>query len=684
MNVISSIYTRTRKRDVAGVAKRQAYVIDVSITEQEKTFYDAVLAHARAQARSRSASGVIPGFVGMMRERQAASCMTATREYFEELHRGHDNLWVEDSTTDVQPEVSGPVARHPEGSIDALLAASRALGATDSKFVAFKEALAGALRESVDSKVIVFSFFRRTLAYLERQLKANGYDVLQINGDIPPDQRAYAIDRFRSTPSIQVLLTSEVGAEGLDFQFCDTLMNYDLPWNPMRVEQRIGRIDRYGQKRDKIRIYSFFLEGTIEERILERLYERIGIFEDSIGDLEPILGPLSRELTKEIFTTELTPAEEVELAIRYADRVLHRRAEEQDLEARSSELLGQDALIMQAIDETVKAGRYISAAELRSAVAGFLAEVGLQARLEDGIGDGTAVLHHDGRVTSRVQDVVTRERDVRPGTTDFLAKLQKSARIAVTFDGEVAMNSRRLELLNLRHPLVRTSIAHYQQGNRARTPIVDLVSQHEVVRDAVGTYTFGIFLVSISGAQSQTRIVSIVLDALGRRAPDIEDRLLWLIQEASTDAPARPWSSAERDALLTAMTAIAASTADQLEAEARDRNDAILAVRRSAVERTMRAKIRKRQLQIATATDERIKRMWNAEVRNLEQDLRDRLADLDARSAVGASYAALGGGRLTVFAGPNVAIAEVPVHAATPEQAIDGFPEPAPGNLPWL
>ena len=63
-------------------------------------------------------------------------------------------------------------------------------------------------------------------------------------------------------------MTTEVGSEGLDFQFCDTIFNYDLPWNPMRVEQRIGRIDRYGQQKDQVRIYSLYMAGTVEERIL--------------------------------------------------------------------------------------------------------------------------------------------------------------------------------------------------------------------------------------------------------------------------------------------------------------------------------------------------------------------------------------------------------------------------------
>ena len=75
-----------------------------------------------------------------------------------------------------------------------------------------------------------------------------------------------------------VLLSSRVGSEGLDFQFCHTVVNYDLPWNPMEVEQRIGRVDRIGQASDSIAIINFWTRGTIEERILRRLYDRIGIF----------------------------------------------------------------------------------------------------------------------------------------------------------------------------------------------------------------------------------------------------------------------------------------------------------------------------------------------------------------------------------------------------------------------
>lgn len=141
----------------------------------------------------------------------------------------------------------------------------------------------------------MFSYFRKTLEYLKEELENQGYKVGLIYGGIPlkDEIRRGKVIKGRETiikeleeGKIQILLSSEVGTEGLDFQFCNCMINYDLPWNPMRVEQRICRLDRYGQKSEKVLIYNFQVENTIEGRIFGRLYERIKIFERSIGELE--------------------------------------------------------------------------------------------------------------------------------------------------------------------------------------------------------------------------------------------------------------------------------------------------------------------------------------------------------------------------------------------------------------
>ena len=104
-------------------------------------------------------------------------------------------------------------------------------------------------------------------------------------------QRAAEIARFADKDGPSVLLSSEVGSEGIDLQFARMMFNYDLPWNPMRVEQRIGRIDRMGQKANRITIGHFVTTGTVDDKIINRLYQRVKMcFRESIGDLDEIFG----------------------------------------------------------------------------------------------------------------------------------------------------------------------------------------------------------------------------------------------------------------------------------------------------------------------------------------------------------------------------------------------------------
>ena len=117
------------------------------------------------------------------------------------------------------------------------------------------------------------------------------------HGQLKPGEKDRAVARFRDGDGPQILISTEAGGEGRNFQFCHMLVNYDLPWNPMKVEQRIGRIDRIGQKQP-VTIFNLSTTGTIEERVLEVLSERIGLFEETVGGLDPILGEVERDLRK--------------------------------------------------------------------------------------------------------------------------------------------------------------------------------------------------------------------------------------------------------------------------------------------------------------------------------------------------------------------------------------------------
>ena len=156
----------------------------------------------------------------------------------------------------------------------------------DSKFEALKEIIDDVLKKQ-GKKLIVFATTIRTLKYLQYRLMLEGVESLMIYGGIK--ERQQIVCRFQMNKDFNILLSSEVGGEGLDMQFCDTIVNYDLPWNPMVVEQRIGRIDRFGQTSEYVYIYNILVKGTLQEKIYGRLLNRIGIFRECIGDIEVIL-----------------------------------------------------------------------------------------------------------------------------------------------------------------------------------------------------------------------------------------------------------------------------------------------------------------------------------------------------------------------------------------------------------
>ena len=138
-----------------------------------------------------------------------------------------------------------------------------------------------------NNKLMLFSSFRHTLHYLYEHLQAEGFHVGMIHGGTPDEQRVELRNRFEMSrdqeDSLDVLLFSEIGCEGLDYQFCDCIVNYDLPWNPMRVEQRIGRIDRNGQKSESVAIFNLITPGTVDADIYDRCLVRIGVFKNALG-----------------------------------------------------------------------------------------------------------------------------------------------------------------------------------------------------------------------------------------------------------------------------------------------------------------------------------------------------------------------------------------------------------------
>jgi SNF2 family DNA or RNA helicase len=151
--------------------------------------------------------------------------------------------------------------------------------------------LAELLRKNEDKK-IVFVRYVKTLEYLSDLLRGMGYPFAVFSGNMTPREKDRSISAFRD--DVSILLSTETGGEGRNLQFCNTLINYDIPWNPMRLEQRIGRLHRIGQKRD-VYVFNLCMSGSIEDYMMRILDDKINMFELVIGEIDTILGNLGSD-----------------------------------------------------------------------------------------------------------------------------------------------------------------------------------------------------------------------------------------------------------------------------------------------------------------------------------------------------------------------------------------------------
>jgi len=195
--------------------------------------------------------------------------------------------------------------------IERLIGMIRSLPVSDSKCRQLREEIAS-LREAAYPQVMVFTQFTDTMDFLRHELsRAGGLRIMCFSGrggEIPRSDGSWQVvsrddvkRRFREGAA-DVLICTDAAAEGLNFQFCGALINYDMPWNPMRVEQRIGRIDRLGQRFQEIRIVNLHYADTVETDVYLALRQRISLFEKVVGGLQPILSRMTSLISGHILT----------------------------------------------------------------------------------------------------------------------------------------------------------------------------------------------------------------------------------------------------------------------------------------------------------------------------------------------------------------------------------------------
>jgi superfamily II DNA or RNA helicase len=651
LNTIGHVYTRTKKRDVTGVAKRQAKTVEVVLTPPEREFYESVMEWVRASTRRSTGGWGVVGFNLVNRERQAASCMPAARDYLVDLVRQHfSDLAMESTDTDLDQSRALADSATVAAAVR-LLDAAKAIEGIDSKYDRFSEALNGALATDPSAKLIVFSFFKRTLGYLADRLHREGHAPLLITGDVHPRERARLLEEFRDDPNRHILLSSEVGAEGLDFQFAYMMFNYDLPWNPMRVEQRIGRIDRYGQTRPKVFIFNLILQDTIESRILARLYDRIRVFEESVGDLEPIIGDVIQFLTEHLFDHRLTPAEEKDLAHQVDLRISQREDDMKEFESRRSELMGEDKLFEETVTDRVTTGRYVSAAELVALIQPWLSAAFPKTKLLDNLDDTTWHMRGDPDLAAHLSLGKFGEGGQQDGRT-FLQRIRAGDIVPLTFDPQMASARNTTELLHPRHPLTRAAVDYW--STRFDEADVDEVGDLVIAEDPklAGEYDFYVYKLTISGARPALTLEAAALRPDGTEAPHVARSLLRILVSESAETGATTLDEDMFRAQRARAEQIAQRIRRRREREAIRRNEALIALRREAIIRAEDAKIANARRRLETETNERIIRMKTREIENVEASKRARLRDLEGRRQVLAEIQEIAAGHLVLVPRP--------------------------------
>ncbi len=549
LNLFGHIMSRTRRAEVEEHRPvRSAHTVTCVPTPLEADFYHRVTELCRA-AYKRAHGNAVAALSVMMPQRQMASCMPAMVGYLRErLDRGdwaiadpeQSDLCLEDYENDDLDEDPPSLQVRPAWeSLGDLAALRRQHEASDTKWAKLHEVLLSIEREQPGAKVVVFSFFKRTLAYLRDRMEHEGIVTELISGDVPSvpsdpeqDERAKRLERFKREKNVRVLLSTEVGNEGLDMQFCHVLVNYDLPWNPMTVEQRIGRLDRIGQKANRIHIYNLTIPDTIEDLILQRLYQRVRIFEESIGDLEDLLGEAIRELTHDLFSPDLTEWEREARIAHAADAVEQKRLEQEALDARLGSLIGHDEFFADEITRVRESRRYITSDELLLVIREFLAA------------------HHPQCSLLETSPTVWRIEVSEPlrwfvramlGTEDagWFEFQRRTSRgfLDLTTDGDMAQERQNLDLLAFYHPLVRAVGKHYEQHPTELHPVSALRVQSDAV--APGVYAWAVFLTEITGARPLKEIEFITIDcnSHGVIEPEAADRLFWEMTKGGTSIP---------------------------------------------------------------------------------------------------------------------------------------------------
>ena len=487
----------------------------VDLTEDELELYEAVTNYTRLGfASSRRENNNAVGFLmTTFQKLLASSTFALARSLERRVAKLDGQLEEEDDGFDAdeleeQRAPAGWFAALGRRALEEELESLRGLvslakaARVDSKAKAFATALEQIFTKDESERVLVFTQSRDTQEYLGR-LIGERWPVGLFYGNMKDIEKESVVRRFQQG-TVKVMISTEAGGEGRNFQFAHVLFNYDLPWNPMKVEQRIGRVDRIGQTRD-ILIYNLACRGTIEERVIEVLDRRIQLFEQTVGGLDPILGNVEDSIKDIVFGE---PADQDAAFERLGIELEHKVERSRERERQIADLI-MDARSFgrEYVREILGTEPEISRKDLRVITLRLLARY--RTFIEKIDETATRITYHTPFFESFGEHLF----DVRGRGRTY----------EVTFSPERARQDESLEFLAFGHPVVDALI------NRALEPgAPGSATRWHLSLPATAPCSGFLFLyeVSFRGFVTQRELFPVFIDISGASRPELASKLL--------------------------------------------------------------------------------------------------------------------------------------------------------------
>ena len=633
-HTLSHVMNRTRRRDITKFTLREPHTVSVPFTPLQQLFYEALLEFRKEVLLCRFDPNLTKLILDTL-ERQASSCLPAlipSLASFVRTGRFRTTEFSDDLEIDVT-ELPLPVELQNKAAN--LLEMGRDLPPDDPKLDQLIRIAKDSQVVAGPGKVLVFSFFLHTLQYLRRNLLSQGIRTEIISGEVADDIRESFRDRFRlerdNPDTIDVLLSSEVGCEGLDYEFCDKLVNYDIPWNPMRIEQRIGRIDRFGQQAEKVLIFNFVTPGTVEERIFFRCFERLGVFRDTVGDLEAVLGELVADLTGFAFDPTLSPSQAEQKAQQRADNVLRLAHESQRLENESDGLIGLDKALEQDIETIKDEGRFVSSVEVKAMISFYLSEFGASTKFSSDIAaPGTSDLTTKPAAKAELLNQLRKLEHTDRTTSEMERWLNSDSQtLRVTFDQSIALQQRQLPFITPIHALSKMAVHHLRDE---KMPLMARIAvQTELISS--GIYLFVCELWETVAVRPSLRMLTVGWDLDRER---LEAGISSHFFKALTGAGEVTCSYAvDEQSLSLAIREIDEYLYGERQVQLhalRDRNQELLTRKLASLEASNRNRIQKLDEELQASTSAKIVKMMEGHRSRIESSYKVAKAKLESQS----------------------------------------------------